>query len=77
MTDREMVNKLVELARYYAGGGLSRDNLALVSEVMEIGKVLDGRGGITEMRRLFAKVPAMQGKRTVEMQWDGIGNWCG
>lgn len=77
MTDREMVDKLIELARYYADGGLSSENPALVNEVMEIGRVLDRRGGITEMRRIFAKVPAMQGKRTVEMQWDGIGDWRG
>ena len=77
MTDHEMVNKLIELATYYAKGGLSADNPKLVNEVEEIGRTLNRRGGINEMRRIFAMVPPMQGKRTVEMVWDGIGSWRG
>ena len=77
MTDQEMVNNLSELARYYANGGLSADNPSLVNLVIEIGKDLSRRGGISEMRRIFDQMPAMTGKRTVEMQWDGIGNWRG
>ncbi|MBS1789336.1 MAG: hypothetical protein JST85_16545 [Acidobacteria bacterium] len=77
MTDQEMAAKLTELARYYASGGLSANNPMLVNEVMEIGRALNRRGGISEMRRIFAMVPPMQGKRTVEMQWDGIGDWRG
>lgn len=77
MTDQEMVKKLVQLATYYAKGGLSEDNPTLVAEAMEIGKALDQTGGIREMRRIFNMVPPMQGKRTVEMQWDGIGDWRG
>lgn len=77
MTDQEMIKKLTELATYYAHGGYSANNPTLVNEVMEIGRTLDQRGGIGEMRRVFAMVPPMQGKRTVEMQWDGIGSWRG
>jgi hypothetical protein len=76
-TDQEMVSKLAELARYFANGGLSQDNPGLVNEIMEIGRTLDRRGGIREMRRVFNMVPSMAGKRTVEMQWDGIGEWMG
>ena len=75
MADQEMVAKLVELARYFASGGLSRNNPTLVGEVEEIGRTLDRRGGISEMRRIFNMVPPMPGKRTVEMTWGGIGDW--
>jgi hypothetical protein len=77
MSDQDMVKKLTELANYYARGGLSRDNPQLVNEAMEIGRTLHDRGGITEMRRIFNMIPPMQGKRTVEMQWGGIGDWQG
>ena len=53
-TDQEMVAKLVELAGYYATGGLSENNPGLIGEVMEIGRALDRRGGISEMRRIFS-----------------------
>jgi hypothetical protein len=77
MTDQEMMGKIIELANYYASGGLSADNPKLVNEAVEVGKVLNQRGGISEMRRIFNMVPQMQGKRTVDMQWDGIGDWKG
>jgi hypothetical protein len=77
MTDEQMVNKLIELAKYYSGGGLSAENPRLVRDVHEIGRALDRRGGVSEMRRIFSMVPPMQGKRTVEMEWDGIGDWRG
>lgn len=75
--DEEMVRKLVELATYYSAGGLSRDNPELVADVRKIGADLHERGGAAEMRRVFAFVPAMPGKRTVEMEWNGIGDWRG
>ncbi len=77
MTDREMVAKLVEVAEYFAGGGLSKDNPGLMNQVMEIGRDLNQKGGIKEMRRVFNMIPPMTGRRTVEMQWDGIGEWRG
>ena len=77
MSDQEMVKKFIELARYYANGGLSADNPSLVNLVVEIGEELNRRGGISEMQRIFNEIPPMQGKRTVEMQWGGIGDWQG
>ena len=38
--DQQMVNTLIELASYYASGGLSRDNPQLVDEAMQIGRHL-------------------------------------
>jgi hypothetical protein len=75
--DAEMVRKLTNLATYYAEGGLSRDNADLVEQVRKIGRDLHERGGITEMRRVFALVPVIAGKRTLEMEWNGIGEWRG
>lgn len=77
MSDIDMANKLIELAVYYAQGGLTEDNPQLVNVVMEIGKALDDRGGLPEMQRIFDLVPSIRGKRTVEMQWDGVGSWLG
>jgi hypothetical protein len=77
MTDQQMVDKLVALARYYAGGGLSKDNPELQEEVIEIGKALNRRGGVEEMLRVFAMVPEIRGKRTLDMEWDQIGDWRG
>jgi hypothetical protein len=77
MNDQETVATLVDLANYYANGGLSADNSDLVNNVIEIGRALDRNGGIQEMRRVFNMVPSMRGERTVEMQWDGIGEWRG
>lgn len=76
-TDQEIVNKIIELAKYYAGGGKSAGNVKLVNEVREIGRALDKKGGISEMRRIFRMVPQIQGVRTVVMQWEGIGDWRG
>ena len=77
MTEQEMIDKIVALAKYYADGGLSANNPKLLNEVIEIGKTLNYQGGIKEMRRIFNMVPQIQGKRTVEMEWDGIGDWRG
>lgn len=77
MTDQEMAKKLTELAQYYASGGLSKDNPMLVDEAMQIGRQLNDRGGTSEMLRIFHMIPAMQGKRTEDMTWNGIGNWRG
>ena len=73
MTDQEMTARLIELARYYASGGLSADDPTLVAQAMEIGRSLDTRGGIGETRRIFNLIPPMQGKRTGEMAWGW--NW--
>ena len=77
MTDQEMVQKLIELATYFTNGGLSVDNPTLVNEMMAFGRTLNDRGGISEMQRIFNMVPPMPEKRTLGMQWDGIGEWRG
>jgi hypothetical protein len=75
MTDPEMVGKILQLANYYAGGGQSVGNPQLVQEVMEISRALNSHGGTTEMRRVFALIPPIPGKQTIEKDWAGIGDW--
>ncbi|MBM3713822.1 MAG: hypothetical protein FJW56_10410 [Actinobacteria bacterium] len=42
-----------------------------------IGRELNSVGGIEEMRRIFNKLGGIPGQRTLEMLWDGIGEWRG
>lgn len=75
LADRQMVQKLIELAAHYAGGGVDREKPWLAREVQEIGRTLYSRGGIREMERVWLKMPLVEGKRQVEAQWNGIGQW--
>ena len=47
------------------------------ADATDIGWLLHHRGGIEEMRRIFAKLGNTPGSRTLEMQWNGIGDWRG
>ena len=76
MTDNEIVEVLIRLCKAYAAddrGAIAR----LEPEATRIGQELDRRGGISEMRRIYKLVPEMRGKRTLDMHWDGIGEWRG
>jgi len=76
MTDREILDILVALCHAYA----ANDEAAITKlepQATKIGEDLHRRGGIQEMRRVYSLVPSMQGKRTLEMHWDGIGEWRG
>lgn len=41
----------------------------------EIGKKLNSKGGLSEMRRIFDMLDGIRGTRTLEMHWGGIGIW--
>ena len=43
----------------------------------KIGRRLNRRGGIEEMRRIWYQLGGIRGARTLEMHWDGIGEWRG
>ena len=74
--DRDMLQILILLCEAYARNDAERiDRLEL--KATRIGEALDRRGGIQEMRRVFALIPAQPGKRTLEMHWGGIGEWRG
>jgi hypothetical protein len=74
--DRDMLQILILLCEAYARNDAERIN-RLEPKATRIGEALDRRGGIEEMRRVFALIPAQPGKRTLEMHWGGIGEWRG
>jgi HEAT repeat protein len=49
----------------------------LEPEATLIGEALHRNGGITEMRRVFKLLGGMPGSRTLEMHWNGVGEWRG
>lgn len=67
---------LVDLCRAYAANDTEAIE-RLEPRATRIGQRLDREGGIAEMRRVFAQIPDMRGKRTLEMHWGGIGDWRG
>lgn len=76
LTDREMVETLSALCdAYIANRQTEIDRLEPLASA--IGRVLDRRGGIGEMRRLFRELQGRRGSRTLEMHWNGIGDWRG
>ena len=50
---------------------------ALEPLARQIGEALNQQGGLTEMRRVFALLGGRRGSRTLEMHWNGIGEWRG
>ena len=73
-SDQGMLDVLRPLCDAYA----ANDRLAIARLeplATQIGKDLNRRGGLSEMRRLFEKLGGRSGSRTLEMHWGGIGNW--
>jgi hypothetical protein len=76
MTDDEMVATLGQLCSAY----MSSDRAAiqrLEPKATAIGEESNRRGGIGEMRRVFDLLGSIPGSRTLEMHWNGIGDWRG
>lgn len=74
--EAEMIGVLKRLCAAY----VSNDTAAieeLEPKATEIGRELDRRGGMQEMRRIFAKLGGIRGSRALEMHWNGIGDWMG
>lgn len=74
--DERDVQILTELCEAYATNDQNSIK-RLEKAATRIGRKLDKRGGIEEMRRIFHLVPDLQGKRTLDMYWGGIGDWLG
>lgn len=76
MDDAQMADLLRQLC-----GAYTRDVRDEISRLQpwatEIGEELNRRGGIEEMRRLWWQLDNMPGARTLDMYWDGIGDWQG
>ncbi len=90
MTEEEMLDVLKELCRAYANERAADTGLIIVgskyaksstkeleSLAMCIAHELNLRGGVQEMRRLWNKLEGKRGSRTLDMLWDGIGDWRG
>lgn len=45
--------------------------------ITKIGEELNKRGGMTAMRQMGERVGSPEDKRTLDMLWDGIGEWRG
>lgn len=74
-SDTEMIKVLKELCRAYAAN--DSKYLSLEPKARQIGENLNEAGGLAEMRRIFSSVEGTPGSRTLEMHWNGIGDWRG
>jgi len=76
MTDKEMLDILRKLCFAY----MMNDKLQIYTLeplATNIGEELNRRGGTREMLRVFNQLGPIPGRRTLEMHWNGIGNWRG
>lgn len=76
MNDQEMLETLRQLCDAY-----TLNETAVIARLeplaTQIGEELNRRGGIEEMRRMWNRLDNMRGARTLDMHWDGIGDWRG
>ena len=76
MSDSEMLKELVKLCEAY-----TRNDKQAIEDLeplaTRIGEALNQRGGIEEMRRIFAMLGPIRGARNIDMHWDRIGDWMG
>lgn len=74
--DSQMLGCLRDLANAYTRN--ERDRILELEPVAtQIGQELNRRGGLPEMRRMWERLGGMPGARTLDMHWDGIGEWRG
>ncbi len=76
MTDQEMLEELKKLCDAYTINDTA-EIARLEPIATQIGKELDARGGIEEMRRMWYQLGNRRGSRTLDMHWGGIGEWQG
>lgn len=71
-----MLKELVKLCEAY-----DRNDSQAIKDLeplaTRIGEMLNQRGGIEEMRRVFDMLGPIRGARTLDMHWGGIGEWRG
>lgn len=75
MNDHDMLSVLNKLCIAYTQNDPNYKELEPLATT--IGEQLNERGGLDEMRRMFAQLQNMRGARTLEMHWGGIGEWRG
>ena len=71
----EEFHLLQEICRAYAQNDPRYKTLE--AAVKQLGEDLHRKGGLKEMRRAYARVAGIPGSRTLEMLWNGIGDWRG
>ncbi len=76
MSDDEMLATLKGLCAAYMSNDRGTSQ-RLEPQATAIGEELHRLGGLREMRRVFGLLGGMPGSRTLEMHWDGIGDWRG
>ena len=76
LSDTQILETLTRLCDAYAA-----DDQAAVARLepvaSQIGEELNRRGGVPEMRRIWNRLGNIRGSRTLDMHWDGIGDWRG
>jgi len=76
MRDAEMIKILKKLCKAYMDN--DKETITYNEPIArDIGEELDRRGGLVEMRRVFALLNGCPGSRTLEMHWHRIGQWMG
>lgn len=76
MSDTQMADVLSRLCNAYTAN--DRIEIARLEPIAsQVGQELHRRGGIEEMRRMWNRLGNMRGSRTLDMHWDGIGDWRG
>lgn len=74
-SETQMLDTLVRLCNAYTADNQS-EVARLEPVATQIGQELNRRG-IEEMRRMWNRLGNMRGSRTLDMHWDGIGDWRG
>lgn len=74
MDQAAMVRELTILCRRFAA---NEDGQELVDLATAIGTELNKRGGMGAMRSAHRALGPIPGARTLDMVWNGIGDWMG
>ncbi len=74
-TAEDLVARLRRIAARWASNEDSYAELDLPARA--IGEEFFRRGGMAAMRGAHAALGAVRGARTLDMVWDGIGDWRG
>lgn len=77
--EARMLSTLRQLCKVYTTASSSDDTeiQRLEPIATAIGERLNNTGGIAEMRRILNLLENIRGTRTLDMHWNGIGDWRG
>ena len=76
MSDDEKLTALRQFCHAYGTEDFTNFDVVTMDKVVHsIGQILNERGGVEEMRRLFDQLGSVAGIRSLDLRWDGIGEW--